>query len=462
MYNGPGNLRIGGGSTESFLHPIVLVWMLIAIALIFLLPRKSVVVPLLLTLILAPFGQQIYVMGAHVFVGRILILCGWIRLCWTRMSSRTMIASGGFNPIDKIFLLWAIIRAAATFLEFQETQAAINQCGFLWDSVGGYFLLRFLVRDEEDVVRVIKTFAFIVSVLALTMTIEKVSHQNVFGFMGGRMISFVRDGAVRAQGPFTGPIPAGTFGATLLCLFVWLWRSGTSPFIGVIAVTGSVVMAVTSASSTPLIALPVGILAISFWPLRKEMRIVRWGIVGLLVSLQLAMKAPVWMLINHIDLVGGNSGYHRAMIIDQFVRHFGDWWLIGVQSTATWGWDMWDGANQFVAEGESGGLATLVCFVLLVSRSFRRLGTARTLARGDRKKEWLFWLFGGALFSHIVSFFGISFSDQSINGWFALLAMICAATAPIVAMKRAEDEKQTSGPFRDPLFGCPSDPELLA
>jgi len=36
----PDNLRFGGGASETVLHPIVLVAMLIAIALIFLLPRK--------------------------------------------------------------------------------------------------------------------------------------------------------------------------------------------------------------------------------------------------------------------------------------------------------------------------------------------------------------------------------------------------------------------------------------
>ncbi len=126
-----------------------------------------------------------------------------------------------------------------------------------------------------------------------------------------------------------------------------------------------------------------------------------------LISLHLVMKAPVWFIINHVDIFSGNSGDHRANLIDGFIRHFTDWWLIGVKSTNSWGWDMWDQANQFVTEGESGGSATFICFVWMVSWVFSRVGTMRKLVEGDRKKEWMFWLLGVTLFSYVVSFFGI-------------------------------------------------------
>ena len=427
MFNGSDNVKIGGGYASSSMHPAVLVLMLITIVLVFALPRRYVIVPILLAVFLTPFGQQIYVGGAHLFLPIILILCGWLRAAWKGESLRS--ALGGFNGVDKVFLWWAIFRATATFLEFMQWQAAITESGFLIASIGCFFLLRMLIREEQDVVRVFKALALVVSVLAVTMTIERIHNQNLFGFIGGHMLPQIRDGEIRAQGSFQGPIPAGTFGATSLCLFLWLWRSGKSAAAGVAGIVGSSVMVVTSASSTPLMAVAAAVLAVLMWPMRKKMRMVRWGIVVVLIALHLVMKAPVWMLINHVNLVGGNSSYHRAMLVDQFVRHFGEWWLIGVQSTAQWGWDMWDQANQFVWEGESGGLATFVCFVLLVSRSFGMLGTARKYARGKRSKQWLLWLLGCTLFSYTVAFFGISLSDQLVWGWYLLLAMICAAAA---------------------------------
>jgi hypothetical protein len=427
------NLKFGGGLSGTALHPAVMIFLIIAILLIFLLPRKYVVIPFLVVIFLAPFGQQLYVGGVHLFVPRILILCGWIRIAWTKMSSQSQVASGGFTAVDKIFLLWAIFRATATYLEFMQYGAFVNQCAFLWDALGGFFLLRFLIRDEEDVLRVVRIFACVVFVLGITMLNEKLRGVNVFGYIGGRLAPVVRDGAIRSQGPFTGPIPAGTFAATLLALLAWLWKSGKSKALGALGLIGATVMVVTSASSTPLLAYIAVILGIAMWPLRGRMRTIRWGIVALLVGLQLVMKAPVWFLINHIDFVAGNSGYHRAMIIDMCVTHFWDWWLIGVKSTADWGWDMWDQANQFVGEAESGGLLTLICFVLLVSRNFSLVGRARKLVEGDRQKEWFLWLFGVTLFAYVVSFFGISFSDQSEYAWFAVIAMITTITAPILA-----------------------------
>ena len=230
----------------------------------------------------------------------------------------------------------------------------------------------------------IKTFAFVVVVLASTMVYEKVHNLNVFGYMGGRLNPFYRDGAIRAQGTFSGPIEAGAFGATVLCLFVWLLWSGTSRFIGLVAVIASIVMVGTSASSTPMLAFGGAVLAILFWPLRRNMRAIRWGLVILLVSLHLTMKAPVWMLINHVDVIAGSSGYHRAIIIDGCVRHFTDWWLIGVKSSKDSGWDMWDQANQFVADAENGGLATLICLILILSRILR---AARKSARKTQCRQ---------------------------------------------------------------------------
>ncbi len=445
------NLRLGGGAGTSTMHPVVLALLLITIVLVFVLPWKYVLLPVLLIIFLTPFGEQLYVAGLHLPVGRILTLCGLVRVGWMKMQSGKELISGGFTPIDKAFAFWAMFRAAATVLEFLSKDAVVNQCAFLIDSLGGFVLLRFLIRDEEDIARTLKTLAFIVAILALVMTNEKVRDLNVFGYIGGRLTPYFRDGAIRSQGSLSGPIPAGTLGATLLCLFVWLWQSGKSRVLGVAGVVGSVVMVGTSASSTPFLALLGDMLAFMFWPLRKNMRAVRWGIVLLLLSLQLVMKAPVWMVINHVDLVAGNSGYHRAALIDQCIRHFSDWWLIGVKSTASWGWDMWDQANQFVTEAENGGLVTFICFVLLVSRSLGRLGTARRLVAGNRKKQWSFWLLGSVIFSYIVSFFGIEFTDQSQFAWFAVLAIICVATGPTLHAEKARARQQVSMGFGLPL-----------
>lgn len=454
----------GGGATETVLHPVVLVAMAITIVLILVLPRKYVIVPFLLVTFLTPLGQEVYLGGVHVFVLRILILIGWIRIVAMKISSTTELASGGFNSVDKVFVLWAIFRASAVMLVWGGISAAvINQMAFLWDSLGAYFLLRFLIQDVDDISRVVKTFAAITAILAVCMLNEKVRDQNVFGFLGGVPIaSGIRNGSIRAQGPFAHPILAGVFGATLLCLFFWLWKSQRSKLAASLGIIGSTLMVLTSQSSTPVMAYGASILAVCFWPLRKNMRAIRWGIVLVLVALALVMKAPVWFVIAHVDVISGSGGWDRAELIDVFFRHIGAWWLMGTRSAAQWGWDMWDLSNQFVAEGETGGLATLMCFIVMISWCFSRLGKAREIVEGDRKQEWFSWLLGGALVANIFAFFGVSYFDQTRVAWYALLAMVSAATAPVLAMKAVPEQDAETGLANSPLSSICSPTPAIA
>jgi hypothetical protein len=421
----------GGGAASTVLHPAVLVMMLVALVLMQVLPRKYVIVPFLLGVFFTPLGQQIYVGGVHLLVMRILILGGWLRLFRIKFLEGKRLYVNPLNTIDRYFLFWALAHSTAVILLWWDRGAVVNQVGFIWNAIGGYFLVRALVRDTEDIRRVLKVFVVICVVMAAGMTIEQLKHHNYFGELGGGIdsVSFVRDGRIRSQGCFQHPILAGTFGAVMLPLFYWLWSGGKAKLVATIGIMAALTMAVTSASSTPLMAIGAGWIALAMWPLRSHMRMFRWGLVIVLFTLHLVMKAPVWFLINHIDVTGASSGYHRAMLIDTFLRHFWDWWLVGTNNTFTWGWDMWDLSNQFVNEGEVGGLLTLVFFIMVIASAFSRLGKARKVARNQAGRQWLYWFMGAAMFAHVVAYFGISYFDQTQFAYFALLAMIVAATA---------------------------------
>jgi len=438
----------GAEGSQTLLHPIVLIAMLIALPLLLLLPRRYAVIPFLLIAFLVPLQQEVMIGGFRIFVSRIMIVAGWFRIIQWKISSRGPVLAGGFNTLDKLFLFWAGFRAIAQILFYLQMAAVINQVSFFWDALGGYFLLRFLIRDEKDIELVIKTFAFVVVVLGACMLRERITNENVFDILGGlRQIKEFRNGHIRSQGPFQHEILAGTFGATLIPLFLWLWKGRKSKLAAVGGVLGSTVMTITAGASTAVSAYAAGIMALFFWPLRKKMRQLRWGIVIALCCLQVVMKAPVWFLINHIDLVGGSSSYHRAELIDQFLRHFWSWWLLGTNTATEWGWDMWDAANQYVAEGEVGGLATLICFIAMICVAFRWLGNARKQSAGNGQKQWYIWFLGATLFSHVVAFFGVSYFDQTRISWLALLAIISAAVAPaVMARARAKLRVQQNLP----------------
>jgi hypothetical protein len=422
----------GGGATDTVMHPAAAIAMVVAIVLMLRLPRKYAVVPFLLGLFLLPAGQELHLGGVHLYVPRIMILFALARLVWTKHGSNARIFTGGWNDLDKIFTCWAVLHVVAAILYYGVDAAVLLQrVAFLWDTLGGYFLLRFLIRDTEDIRRVAKTFAIIVGVLGIAMLNEYFRDQNVFGYFGSISVSSaLRVGTIRAQGPFAHPILAGSFAATLLPFFVWLWQSNRTRLLAAVGVAGSTAMVFSSSSSTPLSIYLAVILGICLWPLRDRMRAVRWVFLILLIACSLAMQAPVWFLIAHIRFVAGNSGWHRAELIDMFFRHFRDWWLVGTDKQATWGKfsNLDDLCEQWISEGETGGLATILCFLLLIKRSFSRIGKARRRLSGSSKHEWLLWLIGVALLSHCVGFFGISYFDQTKYSWLALLCIISVAT----------------------------------
>jgi hypothetical protein len=202
-------------------------------------------------------------------------------------------------------------------------------------------------------------------------------------------------------------------------------------------IVSSTVIVLASNSSTPILAYAGGVAALCLWPLRKWTRAMRWGVGFAVVALHVVMKAPVWHLIARVDISGGSSSYHRFMLVDQCIRHFHDWWLLGVKSTFDWGWDMWDTCNQFVATADGSGLLPLILFISIFIFGFKYLGRARKAA-SSRSRETLPWALGAALFANMVAFWGISYSDQIIVVWYGLLASISAATVTVPARGRKQ------------------------
>jgi hypothetical protein len=425
----------GGGVTASVMTPTILVLLLVLGLLILVLPRKFVIIPFLSGAFLIWLGAQFYFAGVHWLALRILVLITVARMIVSRpkVEDEGSRIVGGLNEIDRAFFFCVLTQAVCVLLLFRQTEALVNQLGFLIDFLGGYFAIRFLIRDESDLYRALKWLAILSVVLAVGMVIEQLKLINYFALVAGvAQTPEIREGKIRSQGVFQHAIPAGTVAATWIPLFLLLWKNGKSKVMGGLGLIGATVMTITSQSSTPLLAYAAGFLGIGCWFLREKMRVVRWSIVLSVAGLAVVMKAPVWFVLAHINLTGGSSGYHRAELVDQFIRHFWEWCLIGVKDTSQWGWDMWDVQNQYIAIGESGGLLAFCFFIALVTRCYVRLGNARKKIAGDKNQEWLLWFLACTLFSNTLAFIGANYFDQSRISWFLTIAWICAATAPIL------------------------------
>lgn len=426
----PHHMRFGGGAAASDFSLLAAIILLLIIALIVFLPRRLAIAPVVAAMILIPLDEVIVLGGFHFSVMRIAIIVAFAR--WFRTSgSGPGVPPLKFNTIDVLFTAFAFVHMIAFCLCWMTGGAVVLAMGTMLDVLGAYLVFRTLIRTREDVLHAIRVFGVVTIVLAAFMFQEQISHINLFQLnspLHGRVA--VREGKFRSQGPFEVYLTAGNFGATLLPLFAWWWTKTRSKVLVSACIIAGIVTLITSNSSTPDLSGIAGIAALCVWPLRSKLRIFRRGLVALLVVLQLVMKAPVWALIGRVDLTGASSGYHRYMLVNNFLVHFSDWWLIGYKDYNSWGWDMWDLSNQYVAFGLTGGLLTLLLFIAILTRCFGRLGTERKFAERNRGDAWFYWCLGAALFSHLVAFFGMSYFDQVQCELYALIAMIAVSAYP--------------------------------
>jgi hypothetical protein len=445
-------------SQQSSVHPVIACAMLCVSVLLFLLPRRHLIVPLLSAGILIPMDQIVVVGPFHFPMIRVLVLFAWVRVVSITAGSGKALLGSRMNTVDKLVILFAAFDALDYIVLWQfSAQAFINRFGALFMVIGIYFLLRILIRNDEDILLAIKVLAYVSAVIALTMLIEHVTGQNPYGYLGGsrawtREALMVRAEKLRAMGPFQHPILAGSFGGVSLPLFIGLWIK-RQRFCAVVGIASATIIVFASASSTPIMAYAVSLLAIALWPLRRQMRVIRWGVAICLVSLHLVMKAPVWALIQRIDLVGGSSGFHRYNLIDQFIRRFWDWWVFGVKDTRLWGPDLWDHANQYVAVGTTSGVLPLIMFISIIVFAFKYSGRARRRREDNRRESRFVWTLSAAVLANLVAFFGISYVDQTIVVWWGLLAMIQIVEAipekPKNILHAESGFRQLAGSHRD-------------
>jgi hypothetical protein len=433
----PHNLYGGGGVAATVVSPVVLAATLLSGLLILLLPQRKAYLPFMITGILVPTNQVVVLGGLHFTMLRILALFAIARLVRAKSSGKERIFSGGKNGIDSAVLILLAFTVIDAALLWQSEAEIVYQIGSLIDAAGAYLLARHLIRDENDIGRVLKPMAYISVLIAVTMAYEHVTGVNPFyTLLGGAYATrfsaaIDRAGFLRARGPFGHPIIAGTFGGFMVPLFVaWWHRETTERKYMAPGLLGAGAIPLLVGSSTALFALLAGLGALCLWPMRKRLWVVRWGVVAILICAQMVMKSPVWHLIEDLSITKDSSSYHRYMLVNECILHFWDWALVGTKNFASWGWDMWDLANQYVATADRFGLIPLIAFVAALVIGFRYIGKARLYFEGNQKEEFFVWAIGASLFANAVGFFGIGYWDQVIVPWYMVLAMVSAVSLP--------------------------------
>jgi hypothetical protein len=167
--------------------------------------------------------------------------------------------------------------------------------------------------------------------------------------------------------------------------------------------------------------------------------------------MHLVMKQPVWHLLARIDLTGSSTGYHRFLLIDSTIRRFSEWALVGVQSTAHWGYFLFDVTGHFVLQCTNGGVLSFLLFVVVLFLAFRGVGWVARLQESDRRRQMAIWMVGAALFAHCVNFLGVSYFGKPLLLWHLNLAVVGSMVAGHEAMLAASQAR--AHPFQSSIPG---------
>ena len=427
----------------STINSITTYFIIISSLLMISLPRRLAIFPILIAACYITLGQILVIAGLHFPVFRILIFFGFLRLI-----IRGEIYKLKLNHIDKAIIWWVIISIITGVLLEKSWDGFINRLGLAYSALGCYYLFRFLIRDRDDLLTLLKILVIIIVPLTISVIIEKTTSRNIFSIFGGvPEVTVIRDGRLRCQGAFRHPILMGTFAATLIPLFFSLWfKNKGGKLFSMLGIICATIITFASASSGPATAYIYGIIALMAWPFRYNMRIIRWLILIALISLHMIMKAPVWFLMARLGEQIGGGGWHRAEIITQAVTHFNEWWLIGTTYTAHWMPysltiipNMVDITNQYILEGVGGGIWRMGAFIIIIILCFRELGKSNLILKDQPIDLRIFsWSLGAALFAHIMSFMSVAYFDQIIVFWYLLLAIISVFISTINIPTKSE------------------------
>jgi hypothetical protein len=408
--------------------------------LMLVLPRRWAPLPIVLMTCYMTFGQQVVAAGLHFTMLRLLVFVGCVRIVVRREFRRLEWLS-----LDSLMVAWILAGSVTYTLLWGNAEALVNRLGWAYDALGLYFIFRFVLRDLRDVRHVCRIFAVALLPLAAAMVLEKLTGRNPFYVFGGvPEFTDVREGVLRCQGPFGHPILAGSFGAAWVPLFVGMWLQGRGQrLLAMLGIASAGLITVLAGSSGPVAAMGSGILGCAMWPFRNSMKAARWGVVVVLVFLQIVMKAPVWFLFARVNIFSGSTGWHRANLIDRTITNFPDWWLLGAKDTMSWGVWAGDITNQFILQGVRGGIVTLVLFTSIVVICFATVGRATRMMEGQsRNAQLLFWCTGATLFAHVISFMSVSYFDQNVVNWYLLLAITATMATQCRRAVRESSRKQ--------------------
>jgi hypothetical protein len=416
------------------LSPLAATLLLFSVLAILATPRRWAPLPLLVGACYITRAQGID-LGPFTFtILRILVAVGLLRVLFRREWTWK---GNSFGGLDYLIALWGLWAAASVGFHDNPSAAVVNRLGIVFDGWGLYFLFRCFCRSQEELANVGGVIVVALTPIAFEMVIEKATARNFFAVFGGvSETPAIRDGRVRAQGPFGHAILAGNIGAVALPFVIGLWRlRRVTACVGIAACAA---MIFASTSSGPILSALAGVGALCLWRYRMQMRRILWAALAVYIALEIVMEDPAYFIMARLDLTGSSTGWHRARLIQSAFQHLSEWWLAGTDYTRHWmpsgvSWspNHTDITNHYLRMGVLGGVPVMLLFIAMLVRAFWYVGVGlRRCAANDVNNQLMIWACGASLFAHSATCLSVSYFDQSILFLYLTLAATVAAARP--------------------------------
>ena len=393
-------------------------------------PRELASIPLLLGASYMTFCGSADFGPFHFTSIRILVAVGIFRVL---VKGERL--AGGCNGLDRMIMAWGVWAVCSSAFHTNFAESLVYRMGMAYTGWGIYFLLRIFISDQDTVAKLFKASIIALVPIAIAMITESMTGRNFFSFLDPRLeLSEIRGGHVRAQGPFSHSILAGTVGAVYFPMAIQFWKADRILAVLTAITAGSMVL--TSHSSGPIMTMII-LIGLGLWNARAHVRAIRNAAIVGVIFLNIFMNAPVYYLLARIDLTGNSSSWHRAALIDGAIEHFDEWWLGGTDYTRDWTpnagpqEEHTDITNHYIKMGVLGGLPMMMLFIGTLAAGFSEVGEA--LRHAPVEQQRMIWTLGSILFGHAANMLSVAYFDASIFFLFFTLACIAAVRQCAIA-----------------------------
>lgn len=306
-------------------------------------PRRTLrhIAPVLILVaaILMPPEVRITLAGNALYSYRLVyfLLIPW--LLWQLVREQSQ-----YRLPDALVLISALWIVVAFIMVYGAERGTTSGLAVALDSTVPYFVARFSFRTMDDLRRFLVVMAPVIVVVVAILIVEAVTHsrftreaaQGIFGQLGAAeygdtalptIQGDTRYGLLRAMGPFSHPILAGTFMATYFGLVLFSRIKGWPYWAGLLATLG----ALATLSSAAFLAIFL-IAALAFYErFRHFVTFLNWPLFASLTAAALLVlhfvseNGLINVLIRYT--LDPRTGYFRLLI-----------WEFGSQSVARHPW----------------------------------------------------------------------------------------------------------------------------